>query len=854
MTLSAFAFRSGLVACVAFLCGSISAQANFLPQTLRVLNGTTQVRTAEPVVCGFPVAESENLFSTASFRILNPSGVAVPAQFRVLTRWSGLRTNTTKKLRWVQAAFLADAPASGFADYVVEYGTAGPAGGLIVIIGASSIEVRNGVGGIFVIKSTSFFAPFKVVEINGLTLLSSSLGNGAIETTSGPGATITAVPTSTIVEQTGTVMCVIKQVGTLGPLKYTCRWRFFAGRFDPEIEFRLENQAAWGLLSTTIPDGQKYFDKLDLMQPFAGTGPTVTSPYGTYAPTAAAPYEAKQDFAWTTVPTDVLAGFTATEKLGATVMATTGRHAGAFDFQTSAGGVSIGVEGFWQNFPKSLKASNDKFRIGLWPDWGHGPEFGGVYANPWDANFTPDPLALNAYRFEGGRWKTHRMRFDFRLTGNRTSADVAAFAERVGSPLIATADPVRIRTSKATGRLFMEAKDWPGVELDRFEQFSNMIGDDNAADVVTNFGRIGLPGFINRGGTWGGVQTYGWDNFGDLPWADGYSSGHYDWPGSALFAFLRTRDYKLFDMGRNLAQFRRDYGQNHATATTENWRGAQFYEKGWWHGNGANGVMSHNWALGLGLLYVTTGDESAYEALLENMDFILRDPPRLWSGAWGDRMLGWSVDALLDGWAFAGSDTYLTQAGLGADRYQVLELADGGLGYNLNQMTTPPSVKPWMLAIAARAIARYSLVSGTSTHTALLGRMQSFLSNVALVPSTGPPTARTIPMTWDNWAPVIGGTQPSNHLIWAHIDALSAISAKTGDAAAYALSKDLFDSMIRYWQASLATPAQDTTNAATFSKITMRVIQYPVSESKVVGNVLNWGIGHLALRAINEGW
>jgi hypothetical protein len=855
MTLYAFPFvaaRRCLVA--ALLCGIVAAQASFAPQTLRVLNGTSQTRTAEPVVCGFPVAESENIYNPANFRVLSPTGTPIPAQFRALTRWSGLRTDGTKKLRWVQAAFLADVLPNGFADYVVDYGTPGPSGGLIVLPSAASIEVRNGVGGIFVLKANSFYTPFKVVEINGTTLLNSALGNGAVEMTSSVGAAITALPTSTVVEQTGSVMCVIKQTGTLGPLKYTCRWRFFAGRFDPEMEFRLENAAAYGLLAAGIPDGQQYFDKLVLMQPFGGTGPVVTTPYGSYVPTAAAPFDARQDFAWTANPTDVLGGFAATEKLGTALQASTGRHAGAFDFKTSAGGVSIGVDRFWQNFPKSLQASATQLRIGLWPDWGHGPEYGGPYSSPYDAGYTPDPLSLNAYRFEGGRWKTHRMRFDFRLTGTRTSADVAAFAERVAKPLAAAPDPVRVRTSGATGRLFMEAKDWPGVELDRFEQFTSMIGDDQAADVVTGFGHVGLPGFLNRGGTWGGIQTYGWDNYGDLPWADGYCSGHYDWPGSALFGFLRTRDYRMFDVGRALAEYRRDYGQNHATATTENWRGAQFYEKGWWHGNYANGIQSHNWALGLGLLYVSTGDESAYEALVENMDYLLRDPPRLWSGAWGDRILGWAVDALLDGWAFAGSGTYLTEAGLGADRYQVLELADGGLGYNLNQMTSPPSVKPWMAAIAARSIARYSRVSNTTTHTALLGRMATWLSTTVLTPPTGPATARTVPQTWDNWAPSTGGVQPSTHLVWAHIDALSAISAKTGDVAAYTLSKDLFDMMIRYWQAGVGGPAQNTTLSSTFSKITMRPIQFPVSESKAVGNVLNWGVGHLALRAVNEGW
>jgi hypothetical protein len=839
---------------VAVAASSLAAQTVFAPMKLRVLNGTSQARTQEPVVCGFPVAESENVFNPFLFRVKDPNGVPIPAQFRALTRWNGVRTDATKKLRWVQAAFLATVPASSFADYEVDYGTFGPGGSLLVIPGSSSTEIRNGTGGIFVVKNTSFFTPFKVVEIDGTTVLNSSLGNGAVEMTSSTGATISAVPTSTVLEQFGSVMAVIRQKGDLGPLKYTCRWTFFAGRLDPQLEFRLENPAAYGLFATTIPNGESYFDKLGLMQPFGGSSPVVTTPSGTFTPSATAPFAATQTFAWTSNPLDVHAGFSFTEKLGASTVATGGRHQGALDFKTNLGGVSVGVDRFWQNFPASLGATASQIRLGFWPDFGSGPDYGGQYAIPGSPTFVPDPLAANNYRFEGGRWKTRRTVWDFRLLGTRTPADVAAFAERVASPLIAAPEPSRVRTSEATGHLFREKSAWTGVELNRFEQFGAMIGDDAAADSIPNYGKIGLPGYLARGGTWGGVQPYGWWTDGDIPWADGYCSGHYDWPGTALMEFLRKRDYKLFAQGKTLASYRRDYGQNHSTNTAENWRGAQFYEKGWWHGNYAVGQQSHNWALGLGLLYVTTGDEGAYEALVQNMDFVLRFPPKTWTGYWGDRILGWAVDNLVDGWAFVGDPLYLTEAGLGADRYQVLELADGGLGFHLNPGSTPPSTKPWMAAIAFRGIARYSIASKTSTHDALLTRMRNWMVNSTLVQSTGRPNARTLPYTFDTWTPAGGGVTSSVHLVWGHIDALSLYAHKTGDTASYALSKDLFDAVVRYWQLTPSSPAQNFTNPSSFSAVTMRPLQYPNAESKALGNLHQWGRTHVAVRAAAGDW
>jgi hypothetical protein len=144
-----------------FLFGAVVAIANavpstaqtaappptFAPMSLRVLNGAAQLRTAEPVVCGFPVAETANITSVSLFRIKDPNGTPIPSQFRALTRWSGDRTDGSKKLRWVQAAFLATvAPASGFADYVGRLRHSGARRvGLVVITGtSSSIEVRNG--------------------------------------------------------------------------------------------------------------------------------------------------------------------------------------------------------------------------------------------------------------------------------------------------------------------------------------------------------------------------------------------------------------------------------------------------------------------------------------------------------------------------------------------------------------------------------------------------------------------------------------------------------------------------------------------------------------------------------------
>jgi hypothetical protein len=56
-----------------------------------------------------------------------------------------------------------------------------------------------------------------------------------------------------------------------------------------------------------------------------------------------------------------------------------------------------------------------------------------------------------------------------------------------------------------------------------------------------------------------------------------------------------------------VAWSRRDYNQNHSTNPAELWRGASFYEKGYWHGNYVSGIASHNWVEGP-MYHVITGD------------------------------------------------------------------------------------------------------------------------------------------------------------------------------------------------------------------------------------------------------
>jgi hypothetical protein len=370
--------------------------------------------------------------------------------------------------------------------------------------------------------------------------------------------------------------------------------------------------------------------------------------------------------------------------------------------------------------------------------------------------------------------------------------------------------------------------------------------DDNAATDIPSLGKIGLPEFINRGGTWGDRQTFGWDTFGDLPWADGYCNLHYNWPGNMLLEFLRTGDWRFFDRGRDMATFRRDYGQNHSTSVSEWWRGCSFYEKGWWHGNYNEGGHGHNWALGTLLHYVLTGDEGSREAALENADFCVRNPPATWTGYWGSRIPGRAIDALVDSYNFLGDPAYLTQAGLGVDHFEQFEVASGMHGYHLNP--AQGYTQPWMDNVFYIAAAKYVLASGDNSNLPMLGRMLDWFKTECIIMPTGTVTAATLPMVYESWSPTSNGSL-AVHLGWSMCEALSYGAVIHADFDAFWTAALFFEGLTRYWQSSPNYSAHNALNPAGFAPVTFRPSMYPNSESKTLGMLFTSMNPHIALRS-----
>ncbi len=828
---------------------SSAVQAQDLGIPVNVENPTDVDRFNEPVASGSAVPPSANLYDpNLVLRMVDSAGQPVPVEFNVLSRWHGKREDVTKTAKWALIKFLADVPANQTATYYIQFG-ARATGSITRDDSATEIQVNTGTAE-FVIDKQSF-SFLKSVKV-GATIVTGAPGRVDVRDTAGNLLDLSLA--STVVEDAGDVRTVVRQKGSITGLglDFTIRYFFWSGRSDVKVEFRLENQGSYGEvygMGSSIQHA--WFEDVNLTLTLnQDDGDIVTSEQDIASQGAA--FELRQDFGQTTSNLDMLSGFKYSQTLSGVALSGGGRYSGALALNGSTASIGVAVDRFWQNFPKSLSSNADEISVGLWPAFGSGPVYYGQWGTPASANI--DVVADDFYRFEGGRWKTYVVNIDFKVAGNFSPSDVAASAKRINKPLMALLPlgwPFRFF---AFGHPLIERREWNDTARDRYEQIVQVLADDDAADD-SPLGKIGLPEFRNRGGTYGGGQFFGWTNFGDLIWGDGYCSNHYDLPWSILINYYRTGDYKFFDVGRDIANHRRDYDQFHSTDPSIYRRGGQFYEKGWTHGNFRSPTHTHTWVNGLLIKYILTGDEGAREAALEVGDFLVRGDPGNWDGVWGARILGWEVEGLMNLYNYIGDPVYLQTAQEGVAQWEVLELSFGGGGYVLNNGWSTPTNQSWMHAIVLSAIGKYYLTTLDPSVLPVMQRMADwFLVHAVAELPTGAWNNRTTGKIWefydgtDHWG-------ASVHHQWAVIDALGYAAVALHDQNFMMVSQSLFESVTRYFQGSSGDSSpKNYWDSDSFSAISFKPAQFATSETKALSNMALWGQSHLAFEALWEGY
>lgn len=488
------------------------------------------------------------------------------------------------------------------------------------------------------------------------------------------------------------------------------------------------------------------------------------------------------------------------------------------------GTIGVAVDRPGENYPKAIRSDGVATFVDLWPVGGNGPLFGGQY---WNGKAPGTDLdATTRYRFEGGRWKTHTIVLD--LGGSIPATE----------PIIGTVDPGWTMGSGALGQLVAAARP-PGtsIESDRFNRMQRVLVDDLAADDQPSLGRIGLPEFRRRGGTYvgQGPEMWGWANFGDIAWGDGYSSNHYALDWCVLVGFLRTGDYRFFDIGRDLVAHRRDYDQRHSIGDAN--RGGASYEKGYSHGNYERPLASHTWVQGLCLHYLLTGDEGTRETILEAGAWYLRLRPDRWDGWWGSRIIGWQIEALVHLWNTTGDPSYLKMARAAAARYAVLEAGNGywpNPGSKNMIPNSPIHEQTWMHAIVLSAIAKLQIADPDPARLPLIARMAAWIEKRMVRPDgkVWDRARGTLTDAPDDWHSDVNA-----HHAWLASDALTYASVVTGDAHWLDVARPLFTRVVRNHQGG-AGPG--------FDPIAFRMTTFPNSETKVNAGAVLWGQAFLS--------
>ncbi len=798
---------------IALLSGVIGAQSQGMPEVL----ASVKVRTlAEPgaryerVRAGVPLARSDAVKATDALRLVSTNGEIVPVRMRVLSRWGGRPDDGSLPIKWLSLTFAVNAQLAHGSLRLVR-GTP--------VEGKLRIDKEGD-------RYTVTTAGLTIVLVNGAHDLLTSVRDAKGKNLGGPAGRVLftnvegkaedATPWVLLLEDEDSVAATFLATCRVLDLDIEWRLRFVDGVRGWTNDLRVVNRGPYGHMGG--PSAHRYFRRLGISLPrLPGAKAAILA--GQRVATGEKPLWLSQiqrihrerKLNPESFPFQIWSG---NEFVGS------GRRApGTLVLGDGATSMGLAVERFWENAPKSMSIFRDSVILDLFPEGGSGPHYRGQYGEP--GKGSADPLSLKAYRFEGARAKTQRFHLVF------TNGDVDEIEEdlarRALHPLHALPPLGAFHRTGALGHPIPAPRnDDPAAA--RFERMMQILVSDGAADDQPSLGRIGYPAFVERGGTYGRQVFRGWFNFGDIPWADGYCSLHYDWPYVVLWQYLRTGDPRFFELGRDMMRHRLDIDQDHDTRSKSRQRGGQFYEKGHWHGNYYHATPSHTWLPGPFLYYLLTGDETALDAVTLTRDFLLRSEPEKWSGDWGVRIPGWTADNLLECWWVLGDQLALDTAQQTLANFERIETERfGKKGYVINRRMRPPSLQSWMHAIFFNATARHAALTGSKRFHPLMHRMLDFFERRLIVMNPAPRVWRHIDPRGEYRKDL------SVHLLWPMASSL-AWGAKVFDDETLRLrARALFEEAVFHHQGKTPSP------------IAFRMLNYPGAESKILSNIGLWG-------------
>ena len=103
---------------------------------------------------------------------------------------------------------------------------------------------------------------------------------------------------------------------------------------------------------------------------------------------------------------------------------------------------------------------------------------------------------------------------------------------------------------------------------------------------------------------------------------------------------------------------------------------------------------------------------------------------------------------------------------------------------------------------------------------------------------------------WEFWAPNGHRGNRSVHLTWALLDGLANAALVLDDPKLLDVCTEIWESVTRFHQWNSKRGRAHPSRAGTFSPISARLVNFPGSESKILGNIGRFGMSYLAVKRL----
>lgn len=575
----------------------------------------------------------------------------IPAQFVPIVPWPD------GSVRWALLDTQAGMPAGEKVELTVVYGkkTVGPSNGIKIVDDEESLKVSTGPLDFAISKKK--FNLFESLHVDGKEVLTSA-GKGLVIIQKDGSEVLAGPPTEIVRENDGPMRTTICLRGRFpgvhkNLLGYTVRLTAYAGSKYVKMHVWFEND---GGLSRRAPGRENWFA-------FDGMALDFGLNLGNKIEAESEGVKAFDKFriAQYATPNYDWKSFNYKVTSGGQELKTGDRTDGVVALRGANGKLNVAVRHFWENYEKAIELDNSNLKVWLWPTDGEWPRTT-IKRGMDDSSEFSQYRVPGLYHLSGGTRKGHELILDF------SGRDAAATRATLATPLMAMAVPGYYSATEAVNGWMAPADMTTGkAEYDEAVARWNKVAmqaidanDKNGSLIAARQGKGDSRGF------W-----YGWMDFGDNLWAEGYSSLHYDWTWMMALNLLRTGERGFYDMAVSMARHRADIDQIWA-GESQFYNNLSRYEKCFTsvHGGINDGhygpIPTHNWISGVILMYMITGENHYKDCALNNhagMKRRLIDPqneqpkPSIQT-----RELGWTILNLCSLYDMTADKKYLDDA------------------------------------------------------------------------------------------------------------------------------------------------------------------------------------------------